>query len=80
MTQQKQNSLTNWLLGLSTTIAVASVGFAWDTNAKLSVLVDHDKQHATEEFRISLKQDNMQLKGEDFNTRITRLEDKIKNP
>lgn len=80
MTQQKQNVLTNWLLGLATVAATGSLGFAWNTNARLSVLLDHDGQHTTEETRLSLKQDNMQLKAEDLNTRITRLEDKIKTP
>ncbi len=78
MTLQKQTTLNSWLLGLAATAATGSALFAWNTNAKLSVLLDHDGQHTMEETRISIKQDNMQLKDEDFNTRVTRLEDKLK--
>lgn len=78
--QQKQTVLTNWLLGLITTIATGSFLFAWNTNTKLTVLMDHDTQHTTTETRLNLKQDNIQLSIEDVKTRLTHLEDKIKNP
>jgi hypothetical protein len=78
MTQQKQTALTNWLLGLLTTIATGSFLFAWNTNAKLTTLVDHDMQKADQISRLTLKQDNMQISEYDLQTRVTHLEDKIK--
>lgn len=79
MTQQKQNALTNWLLGLLTMIISACFLFAWDTHAKVSILYDHDGQHTSTESRLNQKQDDIQLSIEDVKTRVTHLEDKTKN-
>lgn len=78
MTQQKQGVLTNWLLGLSTTIATAGFGVAWNTNAKMSVLLDHDGQHTATESRLNQKSDDLQIGQYDIKNRLTHLEDKIK--
>lgn len=80
MTLQKQTILNSWLLGLAATAATGSVLFAWNTNAKLSVLMDHDAQHTTTEAKFQQKQDDLQISQFDIKTRITRLEDQIKTP
>ena len=78
MAPEKQKALTNWLLGLATTAATASAVFAWDTNAKLSVLEDHDMQHSAVESHLYQKIDDLQISQFDTQTRITHLEDKVK--
>lgn len=76
--QQKQNQLTNWLLGFITTISTGIFLFAWDTHAKLSILTDHDTQHTNIESRLNQKQDDTQLSIEDIKARVNELEYKNK--
>ncbi len=78
MTQQKQNQITNWLLGFTVTIASGGFLGAWSAYAKLTVLIDHDGQHTSAENSHSIKIDNLQLDQYDTKTRVTHLEDKIK--
>lgn len=78
MTQQKQNQLTNWLLGLIATIASAGFFGTWSAYAKLTVLIDHDTQHTSIEGQHAQKIDDLQINLYDTKTRVTQLEDKTK--
>lgn len=78
MTQQKQNNLTNWLLGITTTVATGSFLFAWNTNAMLSVLKDHDAQHIEAESSINSKINDLQISKYDMNGRLIKLETKTR--
>lgn len=78
MVQQKPNNLTNWLLGIATTAATGSFLFAWNTNAMLSVLKDHDIQHANAESVLTQKVNDLQISQYDMNGRLIKLETKIK--
>lgn len=79
MLPQKNSALYSFLQWLATAAASGAFLFAWNTNARLAVLVERDQQN---KITIERQQNiiaNMQVDLHLLDTRVTRVEDAQKN-
>jgi hypothetical protein len=78
MTQQKQTALSNWLLGLATVAATGSFGFAWNTNTRITILIERDREKTEQISVLQQKVNDIQIGEFSIKDRLSDLEEKIK--
>lgn len=74
--RRQPHPLITILLSLCTALLVGTFVFAWDTNAKLTLLSDHDQTSKETQGRQQIEMNNMNLQLFDVKERVNTLETK----